>query len=74
MATRKSTLLPRWILRVVGYSSLAVAVVGIALYWYKRYPPRRRIDGNERANNNEVTYDMSLYKGIVCLFDVILDS
>lgn len=54
MTAKKSSLIPRWILRVVGYSSLAVAVVGLALYWYKKYPSRRRIRGDRSTENNEV--------------------
>ncbi|KAI8146028.1 hypothetical protein BJV82DRAFT_509977 [Fennellomyces sp. T-0311] len=33
------SLLPRWVVRIVGYSSLAATIISIIVYWYKRFPP-----------------------------------
>lgn len=56
---KKSKLLPSWLLKLVGITSLATAVISFVVYWFKKYPPRRKIsandDGSEAAsssNNN----------------------
>ncbi|CEP07798.1 hypothetical protein [Parasitella parasitica] len=55
---KKSKLLPPWLLRLIGITSLATAVVSLAVYWFKKYPPRRKIspdDDGEPSNNNNPT-------------------
>lgn len=56
---KKSTLLPSWLLKLIGITSLATAVIGFAVYWFKKYPPRRKIssndDGESSDNNNNPT-------------------
>lgn len=52
---KRSRLLPRWILRLLGYSSLAAAIVGLAVYWFRRFPPSgcaRRSSTSERSANS----------------------
>ncbi|KAI7907175.1 uncharacterized protein BX663DRAFT_427048 [Cokeromyces recurvatus] len=40
---KKTRLFPSWILKLIGITSLASAVIGFAIYWLKKYPPRRKI-------------------------------
>lgn len=49
--TTKNRLLPAWVLKLIGFSSLASALIGFAIYWFKKYPSRRRIT---REPTNEV--------------------
>lgn len=44
---KKAAILPTWVLRLIGYSSLAAAIISFAIYWFKKYPPRRGITSNE---------------------------
>ncbi|KAI9360136.1 hypothetical protein BD770DRAFT_362208 [Pilaira anomala] len=50
--TTKSRLLPAWVLKLIGFSSLASALIGFVIYWFKKYPSRRRIT---REPTNEST-------------------
>lgn len=52
-ATKKSSsrVLPLWVMRLIGITSLATAVISFALYWFKKNPPRRKING---SNGDEV--------------------
>jgi hypothetical protein len=49
--TQKSKILPVWLMRLIGISSLATAVIGFAIYWFRKYPPRRKINSPREANN-----------------------
>lgn len=53
MAKEKQRLLPSWVFKLMGISSLATAVISFAIYWFKKYPPRRRI-GNEEDTSDQV--------------------
>ncbi|KAL9538548.1 hypothetical protein MBANPS3_010848 [Mucor bainieri] len=44
---KKSKLLPSWLLKLIGITSLATAVISFAVYWFKKYPPRRKIGAND---------------------------
>ncbi|KAI8639017.1 hypothetical protein BD408DRAFT_435562 [Parasitella parasitica] len=51
---RNSKLLPSWLLKLIGITSLATAIISFAVYWFKKYPPRRKIgssDDEEPSNN-----------------------
>jgi hypothetical protein len=53
--TTKDRILPLWVMRLIGISSLATAVIGFAIYWFKKYPPRRKInDSSSEPKSNEV--------------------
>lgn len=56
VAAKKSTrrVLPVWLMRLIGITSLATAVVGFALYWFKKNPPRRKINGSNGDASTEV--------------------
>lgn len=55
VTAKKSTrrVLPVWLMRLIGITSLATAVVGFALYWFKKNPPRRKINGGNGDASNE---------------------
>lgn len=51
--TTQKRWLPQWVLRLLGYSSLAAALIGAAIFLYKRFPPssrppRRAVGSGER--------------------------
>lgn len=50
--TNKNRLLPVWLMRVIGISSLATAVIGFAIYWFKKYPPRRKIAKGDSSSSS----------------------
>ncbi|GAA5805413.1 hypothetical protein HPULCUR_010929 [Helicostylum pulchrum] len=41
--TTKYRLLPTWVMKLIGFSSLASALIGFAIYWFKKHPSRRNI-------------------------------
>lgn len=41
--TTRNRLLPAWVFKLIGVSSLATTLIGFAIYWFKKYPPRRKI-------------------------------
>ncbi|KAI8085303.1 hypothetical protein BDF21DRAFT_359305 [Thamnidium elegans] len=41
--TTKYRLLPTWVMKLIGFSSLASALVGFAIYWFKKRSSRRSI-------------------------------
>ncbi|KAI9469828.1 MAG: hypothetical protein EXX96DRAFT_612333 [Benjaminiella poitrasii] len=45
--TKRARFLPTWVLKLIGISSLATAVISFAIYWFKKYPPRRKINQQE---------------------------
>ena len=47
---KKSKLLPSWLLKLIGITSLATAVISFAVYWFKKYPPRRKISANDEGS------------------------
>jgi hypothetical protein len=51
---KKSKLLPSWLLKIIGITSLATAVISFAVYWFKKYPPRRKISSNEDDDTNDI--------------------
>lgn len=51
---KKSKLLPSWLLKIIGITSLATAVISFAVYWFKKYPPRRKISSNEDDDTNGI--------------------
>ncbi|KAI8078147.1 uncharacterized protein B0P05DRAFT_587388 [Gilbertella persicaria] len=59
VATRKQRVLPSWLLRLVGISSIATALVGLALYWFKKHPSRRHLTGGDTANVSDETDDLA---------------
>ncbi|CAO3690956.1 hypothetical protein G6F70_006280 [Rhizopus microsporus] len=65
---KKAAILPTWVLRLIGYSSLAAAIISFVIYWFKKYPPRRGITSNERnnsrqaSNNNSIGWSNKLFK------------
>lgn len=38
---RKNRLLPVWVFKLVGFSSLATALISVAIYLFKKYPRRK---------------------------------
>jgi hypothetical protein len=50
--TKRTRLLPSWVLKLIGFGSLATAVISFAIYWFKKYPPRRRIDRTDNDSSN----------------------
>lgn len=44
---KQNRLIPSWVLKLIGITSLATAVVSVAVYWFKKYPPRRKINQSE---------------------------
>ncbi|CAO3668109.1 unnamed protein product [Rhizopus stolonifer] len=48
MSNNKKRLFPPWILRLIGITSLATAVISLAVYWLRKHPPRRKVASNER--------------------------
>lgn len=51
--TTQKRWLPQWVLRLLGYSSLAAALISVAIFLYKRFPPssrppRRAVGSGER--------------------------
>jgi hypothetical protein len=58
--SKRNRLLPSWVLKLIGFGSIATAVIGFALYWFKKYPPRRRVDQAQSDDSNaEVVEIMS---------------
>ncbi|KAI9254272.1 hypothetical protein BY458DRAFT_326258 [Sporodiniella umbellata] len=51
MSNTKKKLLPSWVLRLLGVTSLATVVVSFAVYWFKNYSSKRKISSNERNPN-----------------------
>ncbi|KAI7897325.1 uncharacterized protein EV154DRAFT_489696 [Mucor mucedo] len=51
--TRKNRLLPVWVFKLVGFSSLATALIGVAIYLFKKYPPRRKLTREPAENTSE---------------------
>lgn len=47
MSNNKKSVFPPWVLRLIGITSLATAIISFAIYWLKKYPPRRKITSNE---------------------------
>ncbi|KAI9272618.1 hypothetical protein BDA99DRAFT_498765 [Phascolomyces articulosus] len=53
---KQTSVLPRWVLRLLGYSSLAAALISLIVYWYKRFPPSsgaRRSNLSSQGNNQQ---------------------
>lgn len=72
---KKATILPTWALRLIGFSSLAAAVISFAIYWFKKYPPRRGITSNEVDLNRCVMQSvvlMSMVREIIVDKQVII--
>ncbi|KAI8332712.1 hypothetical protein EDC96DRAFT_526397 [Choanephora cucurbitarum] len=59
--TKKSRILPAWLFKLIGISSLATALVGLALYWLKKRSLRHSIKNNtttsESSQDNDVADD-----------------
>lgn len=72
---KKAAILPTWVLRLIGYSSLAAAIISFVIYWFKKYPPRRGITSNEVDLNRCVMQSvvlMSMFRGIIVDKQVII--
>lgn len=54
-AKKNNGILPLWLLKLIGITSIATTVIGFAIYWFKKYPPRRRIERDaNRETHSEV--------------------
>ncbi|KAI8969272.1 hypothetical protein BDF20DRAFT_827316 [Mycotypha africana] len=51
-SAKRSRLLPTWILRLVGISSIATVIIGFVVYYVKKFPPRRRIGKNDEGTES----------------------
>ncbi|KAI9490812.1 hypothetical protein BDB00DRAFT_768262 [Zychaea mexicana] len=58
---KQTSLLPRWIVRLLGYSSLAAAILSLIVYWYKRFPPS---SGPTTASNSSAGWGTRLLGGV----------
>lgn len=71
---KKNRLLPSWVLKLIGFGSLATAVISFAIYWFKKYPPRRRIDQNNSDSEVfRVLFGFNSKSLIIYILYIVLD-
>jgi hypothetical protein len=50
---QRKSVLPRWVLRLIGFSSLATVLVSLSLYLYKRSSTQRRINRSTHDSSDQ---------------------